>query len=160
MLTAGFAYLASNSQPNVSAGESVAAVSGYTVTNVTFNGGGGSACGYGYPGSLSGGSTGTVNPNAGCQLNAISFTLTAKGTNLQANGAPNFVYVDLIDTNLPPSSDQLQNAYLSGSALTAAESSISPGSAGSGWSATISVTFSPGGTSVVPVNAYSITATQ
>lgn len=153
LATAGFAYMASNTVPNTSAGTGLAAVSGYTVTNVTFNNETESACGYGYAGV-----NGDVN--AGCELNTMQFTLTSNDGTSQNCGAPDVLYVDLINDTLSASSDQVDNASLSGPAIAAAETTPALTCSGTTpWAATFSINFG-NGTGVGQVTNYSITATQ
>lgn len=130
--TAGFAYMASNTIPTTAAGESVAAVSGYTVTNVTYNGGSGSGCG------------------GPCYINSVQFTLTSNDPTAQNNGKPDFVYV------------AVQTGTTSGELANSDGCTIPTGSVSGGeWTGNFNCTLNPtNGATVEAVKYLNIAATQ
>lgn len=130
--TAGFAYMASNTIPNTAAGESVAAVSGYTVTGVTYNHASGSGCG------------------GPCYINSVQFTLTSDDPSAQNNGKPDFVYV------------AVQTGTTSGELANADGCTIPAGTVTGGvWSGNFDCALNPtNGATVEAVKYLNIAATQ
>jgi hypothetical protein len=68
--TAAYAFAASNTVPASYAGEGSAAISGYTVTNLVY----------------------TLNATNASNIDAVSFTLNAAATNVQASLVPGTFY--------------------------------------------------------------------
>ena len=80
--SAGFAFMASNSLAVSGAGENYQAIAGYTVSNITWNGGSGSGCG----------------GDNGCYLSTVTFNIASKaapGTQAYEN-PPNMVYAAIL----------------------------------------------------------------
>jgi hypothetical protein len=135
--TAGFAYMASNSAPVTSAGEGSAAVTGYAVTDVSYNGDSGSGCG-------------AMN---GCYITSIQFTLTANDGSSQNHGMPDFVYAAIFNSG--------------GHNVANADGCTIPAGAVNGagqWTGTFDCSLNPSDTptqaTVGNVTNYDITATQ
>ncbi len=132
--TAGFAYMASNTQPITAAGETISPVVGYDVTNVTYNNGEGSGCG------------------GPCYINSVTFTLTAQDGTAQNHGKPAFVYVAV-----QSAVDSGELANTDGCAVPSG-TYVGPNNA---WQGTFTCTLNPAnGAQVSQVNYLNITATQ
>jgi hypothetical protein len=105
LATAGFAYMASNTVQQSSAGEGLGGVSGYTVSGIQYvvDCGNTSTCaGYGdgadyYNGSTTSQKTDTTNLNAA--ISGVTFTLAAQSTDASAKGQPTNVKVYPEDSN-------------------------------------------------------------
>jgi hypothetical protein len=132
LATAGFAYMASNTVPITSAGQASAAVTGYTVTNVTYNGGSGDNCG------------GT------CYIGTVGFTLTADNANSQNNGKPVFVYVDVEGSN---------NGEIANADGCTVPAGTLVGATGQ-WTGNFTCTLNPNTATVAEVDFLDIAATQ
>jgi hypothetical protein len=92
MATAGFAYMASSNVGASSAGEGQGAVSGYTVSNITYSVPDGTAgVGIDYYGGSTAGCPGVCDAPPFAAIEGVSFLLTAQSTNAPANTAPSTV---------------------------------------------------------------------
>ena len=85
LATAGFAYMASNTIAQSSAGEGSASVSGYAATDITYN-----------PDYSGGQLCQTWSGTYTCYVGEVQFTLTSKAMSAPANGAPTDVVVTLL----------------------------------------------------------------
>jgi hypothetical protein len=136
--TAGFAYMASNTLPVTSAGEGSAAVTGYTATDVSYNGDSGRGCG----------------AVLGCYIGQIEFRLTANDYHSQNNGMPDFVYAAIFNS----SGHNIANAD------GCSPIPVTDGSPGAPWTAVLHcnlvATDSPPQNTVANVATYDIAATQ
>lgn len=99
----GFAFMAGNTVAASSAGEGAGAVTGYTVSGITYT----------VPASVSGASGdspycyGNIQGNPfNCYVLAAEFTLTSNATAAPANGQPTSVVASLLDGNNVPITGQ------------------------------------------------------
>lgn len=135
---AGFAFMASNTVAASSAGQGSMSVTGYTVSEISYNGGSGYNCGSETP---------PIGVASGCQLDTVSFLLTSNGTGPAFTNPPNFVYAGAYDSN------QHGLAYADGCALQGSWDS------GSG-SGTYLCTFNPTNTPIWQVASLDVEANQ